>query len=258
MKVLDVSRQSTGFVITVEQFKRAKADGFEAVIVGLWDGGTGNPYAKETLAHAQEAGLLIAGYTALAEGTGGDAVYKAKLFAGPSFYNLSFLSIDVELDGCTVFQVQDAINNTLALGQRPVVYTAYWFWVSRMGNPTNFSTVPLWNAFYDGDPDFDIAQRPYGGWTQSCGEQYLGTQSFAYGGKKFGADVNEFIDSFFRSGPGTNTGLVLLAKAWKDDMSDSIKGSVALHEDLVLNKVALALYAVRQKQKAENWSRLLP
>ena len=40
-------------------------------------------------------------------------------------------------------------------------------------NSTQFVGLPLWNAYYDGDPDED--GLPYGGWEHSAIEQYQGT-----------------------------------------------------------------------------------
>lgn len=262
MKILDVSRQSTGFAITEDQFRRAKADGYGGVIVGLHDGVLANPYAGETLANARRAGLLTGGYAALA--AVGPAAHNPGLVIGGArdaagqteWAMLSFVSVDCELDGITTDDVRTATNLVLTLRQRPVIYTAYWWWVGHFGNPTNFSDLPLWCAFYDGDPDYDFPAKPFGGWTVDIGEQYLGTQTFSYGGQEFGADINVFRDDFVNSGPGSQAGLVALKAAWDSDIENSIRAIATIHQGPI-SPYALALYAIDTGTKAHNWARIV-
>lgn len=59
-------------------------------------------------------------------------------------------------------------------GRQAGIYTAKWWWPDHMGDNTDFSFLPLWNSWYDNDPDED--GLPYGGWEHSAVEQYADTQ----------------------------------------------------------------------------------
>lgn len=64
------------------------------------------------------------------------------------------------------------------LGDRPAgIYTGRWWWVPMMANATAFAHLPLWNSWYDNDPDED--GLPYGGWEHAAVEQYGDTQLIA-------------------------------------------------------------------------------
>ena len=82
---------------------------------------------------------------------------------------------DVDSPGLTPGQREDFLNECLTvLGSRTAgIYTARWWWPSNMANSQAFSHLPLWNSYYDGEPDTD--GLPYGGWTESAIEQYQGT-----------------------------------------------------------------------------------
>lgn len=73
--------------------------------------------------------------------------------------------------GVEVCERFDAVSPTFAAG----VGTGGWYWRPYMGDTDVFSRAgrPLWNAYYDGDPDTD--GLPYGGWTDSSIEQFQGT-----------------------------------------------------------------------------------
>lgn len=259
-KWLDVSRQSTGFVLTLDQCARIKADGYAGIVVQLWSGIARNDLAEQTLANAITAGLKTAGYIALNRTYGGwEHVMNGKVAAGAEWPYLNFVAIDCEVDGITVALVRDAVSQVIALAQRPVIYTAKWWWVGSFANITDFSNVPLWNAFYDGDPDFDFAANPYGGWTTAieAGEQYQGSTTFSYGGTEFSADINAFRSDFIAQGPGTGAGLVALLKAWQDDMTDTILAAVDLRNNQIGGTNALGLFALRQVQKSSAWRNLL-
>lgn len=66
----------------------------------------------------------------------------------------------------------------LVYGVEVGIYTGGWYWkdpVRGMANSSAFSNLPLWNSWYDNDPDID--GLPYGGWTRDSVaiEQYTGT-----------------------------------------------------------------------------------
>lgn len=56
------------------------------------------------------------------------------------------------------------------LGFNPGIYTAAWWWIPGVSNSSEFSTLPLWVANYDLDPDLDPVD--FGGWTVPRMEQY--------------------------------------------------------------------------------------
>ncbi len=84
---------------------------------------------------------------------------------------------DTSMPGMGPAEVLDAIGDAVDYClQRDVahgLYTGRWWWVPQTANSDIFSHLPLWNAYYDGDPDED--GLPYGGWEHSAIEQYQGT-----------------------------------------------------------------------------------
>jgi len=156
-----------------------KDAGIELIIPGAWHGGSHNPNCRQDLLLAREAGLYTGTY-AIVTGDGEFSVNKAYEVCGPEWEHLRFVAIDMELAGGSVAQVQKALDHVRALGQEPIIYTAYWFWHDVFGNPDAFRHEWLWNAYYDQQPDIDFASLPYGGWTQAkvIGEQYIGTHTY--------------------------------------------------------------------------------
>lgn len=69
------------------------------------------------------------------------------------------------------------------------IYTAGWWWIPGTTNSTEFSRMglPLWDAFYDGDPDIDLAN--YGGWTVPRMSQFMGSAKI---GRVGGIDLNSY------------------------------------------------------------------
>ena len=173
--------------------------GIELVIIGSWHGDAHsvNPHCKEDLRLARAAGRYTATYTVLDSPQGttaAGAVQKARQVCGDEWEHLSFVAVDCEVDGITIPEIATALAEVERMAQRPIIYTAHWWWVGHFGNPDNFKDVPLWNAYYDQDPDFDFARLPYGGWTidDVVGEQYTGTTTFA--GVEM--DRNSFLKDF--------------------------------------------------------------
>ncbi len=72
-----------------------------------------------------------------------------------------------------VAKIDEAVDIVQDLGYPVGIYTGRWWWKPYTGNSKAFSHLPLWNAYYDGDPDED--GLPYGGWNHSLIEQYQGT-----------------------------------------------------------------------------------
>lgn len=260
MKAADLSKASTGRELTVQECTDLKASGIELLIVDLFDGAEQNSYANATLINANLAGLHTAGYTALTPSQSGSyAVSMALATLIPSVADLlTFLSIDVELDGLTTDQINGALIETVGRKHRPCIYTAYWYWTSRLGNPNFYRAVPLWNAVYDNDPDVDFSKLPYGGWTEDklVGEQYQGTTTVPGSSPAYDVDYSFFKDEWVLSGPGTQNGLAALRQAWETDMEDTIHGAVSLHQEAA-SSVRLAVFGEAQKLKAQKWATLI-
>ena len=265
MRAIDISRQSTGRALTIDECHKVKEDGNDILIVGLFDGATVNPYARETLENAQQVdGLYTAVYIALAPGYEGRlAVDRLSVLSFPTIDKLNFVSIDCELDNITLEQINSALVRVVGgYKQRPVIYSAYWYWMSRFNNPTVYGAsglkIPLWNAYYDNDPDYDFSKLPFGGWTYELlvGEQYQGTTTYPGSDPAFDVDYSEFKEEWIEAGPGSLNGLQQLAQAWHDDMSDTIKGAAALHNG-VPTSIGLATYGQAQEAKAQRWATIL-
>ena len=179
---------------TQADMRKLKAAGIELIIPGAWHGGSANPKCRDDLKLARAEGLYTGTY-AIVTTDGKFAIDRAYDVCGAEWKHLSFCAVDMELDGGSVPQVRAAIDRVIELGQRPIIYTAHWFWHGRFGNPDDFKDIPLWNAYYDKDPDIDFGSLPYGGWTDVVGEQYIGTHIF----EGLEMDRNTFIRVFIES-----------------------------------------------------------
>lgn len=181
---------------TRANMRKLKAAGIELIIPGAWHGGSANPKCRNDLKLARAEGMYTGTY-AIVTDNGKFSIDKAHQVCGPEWEHLSFCAVDMELDGGSVAQVKAAIDRVIELGQRPIIYTAHWFWHGRFGNPTDFKHIPLWNAYYDQAPDIDYASQPYGGWKMAnvVGEQYIGTHTF----QGLEMDRNTFRSDFFES-----------------------------------------------------------
>lgn len=56
------------------------------------------------------------------------------------------------------------------------IYASRNTWTTLTGDYQGMNDLPLWNAYYDNDPDIDFASNPYGGWTAPLIEQFGNTQ----------------------------------------------------------------------------------
>jgi hypothetical protein len=90
------------------------------------------------------------------------------------------VAVDVELPGITITQVLSAIARLHAMEKKVVVYTSYNAWVNYVtpgnSNAVAVGGVPLWNALWDSNPDFDFPTLRFGGWSddQVFMEQWSG------------------------------------------------------------------------------------
>jgi len=177
--------------ITQQQWE---GTGRRVAVVGAWHGLSGNPYAEDNLRDARAAGKITATYIAISPSRDARSqVDLGKQYVGSEWDNLNFVAVDIEIDGNTVQHAIDAMQRVRELGQRPIIYTAGWFWRGHMGNPCIPGGALLWNAYYDYDPDVDY--DGYGCFTL-VGEQYIGTTDL----NGISVDENVFDETFILAG----------------------------------------------------------
>lgn len=171
MKSFDVSFSK----ITPEWAEARLAEGYELLIQDLWTGNRLVKVAEENLRTWREAGGRVAAYFCIHDATDIDTHFsRAREGAGGEWGNLAFLAIDVEIEPVSVASVLYAADLVLEAGLRPVVYTGYWFWAGKMGNPTGCEHLPLWDASYGTEPALEMTYR-YGGWEVRAIHQFRGT-----------------------------------------------------------------------------------
>ncbi len=148
--------------------------------------GTGHPnslgsWSEQQAAAAMAAGLIVDGYRWLNLNEPiVPQMDNAFASMGQQLDRVRMWWIDAEdvsMPGMGPAEVVDAVADAVDYClQRDVahgIYTGRWWWVPQTANSEQFAHLPLWNAYYDGDPDED--GLPYGGWVHSAIEQYQGT-----------------------------------------------------------------------------------
>lgn len=193
MKGLDLSFSATSRAWWADR----RAEGFRVMSQCLWTGGVIPQVAHENLSNAKAERFIITGYTNTKLAGGDVAIAKAKEAARDLWGSLYQVQVDVEIPGVREVDIYNAVVPLEGMGKRPCIYSANWFWKGVLGNPTWpwLKSYPLWNAYYDDDPDYDFWRAPYGPWDMGdlIGEQYTGTTRLA----GVDVDLNEFKDSFF-------------------------------------------------------------
>ncbi len=204
LQAIDISIFQKG--VSSYQWALLKKQGYDVAIVGSWHGVAwgANPYAEANLQSARSEDHKIATYLVLdSVMSGKEAVTKAKQACGSMWQHLSFVAIDLELEGITHQQIQDAIDAIRVEGKRPIIYTSKYWWDTFMTGD-RFSDIPLWQARYDNNPRLSAVYR-FGGWQNSIGKQYkadtvlTGRQNKAL--QDLILDFNPF-DSVFVNGVG--------------------------------------------------------
>lgn len=197
--------------ITREDHRRMRDQyGGRVFVQCLWTGGFENnagirAVAEANLSDADAEGVVPAGYAntspiygSVKWWTPSVTLAETKKNAGGAWSGLTVVSNDVEIRGVTERCVRETQALLKGEGKRVPYYTAQWFWSGVLGNPQWpwLLEDPLWNAYYDKDPDIDFRQAPYGPWSQAhvIGEQYQGTTGI--GGDDF--DLNFFDLDYFR------------------------------------------------------------
>lgn len=259
MKAFDLSRYSTGNkpvsdvdILTLRDTYRCQLG-----VVGLWHGLEAYDAAHKTLVGIRSAGMLTAGYIALSPSRGGaEQVALGKAIAGDEWPALNFVAIDVEVDGVTVPQIREALDAVQSAGQRPIVYTAKWYWTGPFGDSTAFANYPLWDAYYDNDPT-PAFNHPYGGWTMASlvGDQFTNTTNVG----SIAVDFNIFSDDFVQQvDPPTDFpgAMAKLTEAWRKDMADLAVNAADLIQT-PLDVTRLALHDLYTQIRDAAWKALL-
>lgn len=160
-------------------WRRRGAEGFRVMAQCLWTGTVTPATARDNLRDSRLEGLVTSGYTVVNRLPGAQAVERARTAAGDEWQHLAALFIDVEVDGVTESAIREACEFARDLGKPVAIYSAHWFWAGRLGNPKWpwLLEYPVWNAYYDSNPDLDFSAASWGPWSPAhvIGEQYTGT-----------------------------------------------------------------------------------
>lgn len=155
---------------TTQKLNALKARGVKLFIQCLWTAAEQPAIRVNNLRAASDVNLPIAGYISLNQyQLGSWHMVKGRVGVPDDLWDkLQFVAIDIELSGISALQVADAVEWVRARGKRPIIYTSYNAWTTLLvpGNSTLISQmgVPLWNAYWDVNPDIDFPTLRYGGW----------------------------------------------------------------------------------------------
>lgn len=169
---VDMSKWSGAF--TDAEAACMVAAGYRRTIVGV----SKPMIARQQMAMCRKHGMDVQAYCYLYWDTPTEYVRRAIDSCGDLF---SVLWLDVEQEpGPGSAQAGAAVAKAeaycLSYNKLPGIYTSSSKWRAIMGNSTAFRHLPLWNAYYDNDPDFDFGRFPYGGWSRAAMEQFGNTQ----------------------------------------------------------------------------------
>lgn len=154
-------------------------DGVEHVIVRLFHSGEGpsGTHSIRQIQSVQANGRTLGGYMWPYRGLDPKRQIESSLsILADTQSRIPILWIDVEPYNDTLptlYELEGCINACAALHQPCGIYTGKWVW-DRLGNPTQFSYLPLMHAEYDILPSL-ILLTPYGGWNVCAGHQYTST-----------------------------------------------------------------------------------
>lgn len=190
--------------LTPREAHDIRAAGVEVFGQCLWTGALQPPVAINNIRVAQKAGMIPFGYLSVSprgpDWSGAEHV-KAGFDPLPDDVKqlMRHVALDVELEDLLYeFHVLPGINALAARGWRRFAYTSYNAWVNLLGNPTPPEDTALWNAYWDGDPDYDFVRLPFGrGGFTLIGEQFTGGQNV----EGQWADRNRFDADFFVAPP---------------------------------------------------------
>lgn len=183
------------------------AEGWRMAVVGSWHGNSTNPFVRDQMGFAQDAGMMLATYVALSQFHGGDEqVAKARYACGDFWPQLEFVALDMELPGLTGQHLDCAVRPLQKyLASETICYTGYWWWSPwQRGHGYDWPDLPAWVAYYDGRASLDAAPivtggpirplAPLTGLGPIIGKQYAGT-TYIDG---VAVDLNVFDASFLK------------------------------------------------------------
>jgi hypothetical protein len=164
----------------------------------LWSGSDQPPPRVTNLRTALNNGFIIAGYISVTASHDGNwHVAQGRAGVPDDIWDaLALVFIDVELDGIPNATVRQAVDATANLGKRRAIYTSYNAWVTKQGNPQDFTDCLLWYALWNEEPeiewDWPGFRYRFGGWTPDkiAGKQSMGGHNLE------GIDVD--TDTFVR------------------------------------------------------------
>jgi len=186
IRALDVSAYSGP--TSAQWWRDRYAEGWRLATPGSWHGNSTNPYVRDQMGFAQDAGMMLATYIALSSLHSGDEQVAEARYACGDFWHwntLEFVALDMELPGLRPQHLTDALVE-IGLGLMPVCYTGYWWWepwIKAQHNayvvPHAWSNLPAWVAYYDGYPKLrcsvDTALPALTGLGPIIGKQYAGS-----------------------------------------------------------------------------------
>jgi hypothetical protein len=170
--------------LTGSEAAALKAGGIDLFGQCMWTAAEAPQTRLNNVRVAERAGMRTWGYISLNEWRSGAAHVAAALSGFPraEWDKFLFVAVDVELPNIREHDIIEACYAVRQAGQKAVIYTNYNSWHNYV-KPSNTSAlaqldIGLLNAFWDGDPDIDFSQYPFGGWRpdQVIGEQYTGGQ----------------------------------------------------------------------------------
>lgn len=134
--------------------------------------------ARQQLSTARLMGCTVAGYIwAYWDLDAALHVADALSVAGDAPLTHVWLDCEDEADAAkftTIPWIRQAVAEIEGRGLRAGIYTGRYFWRDRVGDATEFNTLPLWLASYDGRPQLASNLLPFGGWTRVAGHQWSG------------------------------------------------------------------------------------
>ena len=159
---------------TEEHLEALKVRGVELFIQCLWTGAEQPDPRISNLRCALNVGLPVAGYGSFLESaTSNDHGRRHMEWVRSGVPDdiwraLKFVAVDIELPSIGISAIAGAVNWLREDGKLPIIYTSYNAWVNLV-KPSNSPVlsnmgVPLWNAYWDQDPDIDFPKLRYGGW----------------------------------------------------------------------------------------------
>lgn len=183
---LDVSQYAGE--ISKAKFEDAKRADVSRVVVALND----LPLAKRQIANAQAAGLEVQVYIYLYFAYDVGVRVRGALEAIKDM-GVKFVWIDCEDEQHSLDESQlrskvlQAVSAAQSMGYQVGIYTGAWWWNKHMKSITSFKHLPLWDAYWDKDPDIDPPR--YGGWAETTMSQH--TADTYYAG--IWCDINSYV-----------------------------------------------------------------